>query len=49
MGKIENLKNVKFIEDNQSIAIYLADKGLFYYPDVISKEKNKPLSIKANN
>ena len=38
MGKIEKLRDVKFIEDNQLLAIYLADEGPFYYPDFTSKE-----------
>ena len=48
MSKIKKLKDVKLIEDNQSLAIYLADKWLFYYLDFISK-KNELLSIETNN
>ena len=49
MNKIEKLRDVKFMEDNQSLATYLADKGLFYYFDFILKEENKLLSMKVNN
>ena len=48
-GKIEKLRDVKIIEDNQSLAIYLADKGPFYYLDFTLKEENKLLPIKVNN
>ena len=49
MGKIEKLRDVKFIEDDQSLATYLADKGFFYYLDFTSKEENEPLPMEVNN
>ena len=48
-GKIEKLRDVKFMEDNQLLVTYLADKGLFYYPDFTSKKKNEPLPMEVNN
>ena len=49
MGKIEKLRDIKFIEDDQSLAKYLADKRFFYYPNFTSKKENKQLSIEVNN
>ena len=48
-NKIEKLKDLKFMKDDQSLATYLADEGLFYYPDFTSKEENKPLPMEVNN
>ena len=48
-GKIEKLRDVKFMENNQLLETYLANEGPFYYPDFISKEKNKLLPMKVNN
>ena len=39
ISKIENLRDIKFMEDYQSLAIYLADEGLFYYLNFILKKK----------
>ena len=49
MGKIEKLRNINFMEDDQSLATYLADEGPSYYFDFISKEENKLLPIEVNN
>ena len=49
MNKIEKLRDVKFIEDNQLLITYLANKRPFHYLDFISKEKNELLPMEINN
>ena len=34
MGKIEKLRDIKFMKDDQSLTIYLANKKPFYYLDL---------------
>ena len=48
-AKIEKLREVKFMEDDQLLTTYLADEGPFYYPNFKSKEENKPLPMEVNN